>query len=172
MVVLLLCCCGGSAAAGWYFYRQGAIEGWTDVEVDTDFGDGVSVDESDPGDAVRVVLEWDDPVDLDLELWEADGETFITSAYTEGSPDVTDGDGAEYFDLDGEYGDGEWVLSVYFASTDGPEETEARVTVRRPGQQDVVVTGTIYYDPDEGDQWHAVRVDADTGDVEVIDRFY
>ena len=69
---------------------------------------------------VRVTLGWAEPVDMDLEVWDADGQTALTSAGNE-NEDVLDGTkGREYVDFTGDYGEGEYVISVYFA-----EETHA-----------------------------------------------
>ena len=118
---------------------------------------------------VRVELAWTDPVDMDLEIWDAGGQAAITSAGLE-NEDVTDGtEGSEYFDFTGDYAEGEYVVSVYFA-----EETNvvdaARVTliVTNTSGETETYTKTISWEEGQ-DQWHAVKIDATTGDITVVD---
>jgi len=118
---------------------------------------------------VRVELAWTDPVDMDLEIWDAGGQAAITSAAIE-NDDVTDGtEGSEYFDFIGEYSDGEYVVSVYFAEeTNVVDSASVTLIVTNSSGETETYTKTISWE--EGlDQWHAIKIDAATGDITVVD---
>ena len=118
---------------------------------------------------VRVELAWTDPVDMDLEIWDAEGQAAITSAGLE-NEDVTDGtEGSEYFDFTGDYAEGEYVVSVYFAeSTQVIDSAEVTLVVTNSSGQVETYSKTISWEQGQ-DQWHAVKIDAATGDITVVD---
>lgn len=124
------------------------------------------------GGVTRVVLGWDEVSDLDLEIWTSDGQSLITRALTENGNDVMDGtSGREYFDFTGEYGSGEYVVSIYYVATnEGPNSTTAKVIVYKADGTTETRTAEIRWDPGL-DQWHAFRIDADTGSIVDIDEF-
>lgn len=119
---------------------------------------------------VRVTLGWDEPIDLDLEIWDENGENAITSAGME-SEDVMNGEeGREYFDFAGDYVSGTYVVSVYFAEEQNVvDSAKATVTVFGPdGTTESVVT-TMQWEEGK-DQWHAFSIDAATGQTTTIDQ--
>ena len=118
---------------------------------------------------VRVELAWTDPVDMDLEIWDAEGQSAITSAGLE-NEDVTDGtEGSEYFDFTGEYAEGEYVVSVYFAeSTNVVDSAGVTLIVTNSSGATETYTKTISWEEGQ-DQWHAIMIDAATGEITVVD---
>ncbi len=126
--------------------------------------------------ATQVVLSWDEPVDMDLEIWDPTGEGALTSAGLT-NEDVFDGtEGSEYFDFvdhgeTGDFSQGEYVVSVYFAEeTDEIAEADILLTVTQPDGTVLTREGTVYWEVGR-DQWHAFRVDAATGAIEDMDEF-
>ncbi len=116
--------------------------------------------------AVRVTLGWDEPIDMDLELWDSLGENALTSAGLENGGDVTDGDtGREYLDLTGDYATGTYVVSVYFAEEENVvDSATATLTVYKADGSTEVRSRSIAWEKGS-DQWHAFEIDAATGDI-------
>jgi hypothetical protein len=180
VAVLLLCCCG-TVAAGWYVFSDLL----NDVEVSpgtstTTPGAVIHSETGGPTGAttpVSVWLSWSEPVDMDLEIWDASGDSQLNSAYSLSGSDIGNGaDGDEYFEFKryGEYDDyssGEYVVSVYFASFLADQD-EARVTVTVQAADGSTETWekTVLWDPGM-DQWHAFRIDAVSGQTVEIDQF-
>lgn len=127
------------------------------------------------GDPVKVTLSWEDPVDMDLEIWNSSGEEALFAASSFGGRDVEDGEeGDEFFEFkkygDEDYTAGKYVISVFFAGSGDESITQAdvKITIRMPDGSEETRNGTVYWE--EGrDQWHGFRVDAATGDIEDID---
>ncbi len=121
------------------------------------------------GGVVRVVLGWDEPVDMDLEIWDADGQNAVTAAGIE-NEDVTDGTaGTEYFDFAGDYAEGEYVVSVYFAEeTNIADEANVILTVTKADGSTQTRSRTIAWE-EGSDQWHAFKIDGATGEIEDVD---
>ena len=127
---------------------------------------------------VAVWLSWDEPVDMDLELWGASGEEFLGSAYLYAGDDITvGGAGDEYFEFRAydveDFSTGRYVVSVYFAGLD-PSGTRdsAYVTLTVQDRDGRVQTfkKTVLWEPGY-DQWHAVEIDAVTGAVTPLDEW-
>jgi len=156
IAVLLLCICG--VAVGAFVL----------------FGDWFE-DTSETG-VVTARLEWDVNADLDLEIWDASGENQLNNASSLIGEDVSSGlDGYEYFEFKDygseDYSTGEYMLSVYFWDSEVVDSAEARLTIQDKSGDTAIYTKTIMWEPGF-DQWHAVRVNATTGDITVVDSFY
>ena len=174
VVSILLCCC--VTAAGGLLFLRGDFASWTTSEDEPAEMSTVTGPAQQATGAVLVWLEWDEPVDLDLEIWDASGDEYLTNAsFLIGDDMQTGGSGYEYFEFKDygteDYSAGEYVVSVYFAgfdSTDRP--AEARLTIQTPSGQLATYSRTVLWDP-AYDQWHVVRVEPGTGRVTEIDRF-
>lgn len=120
---------------------------------------------------VRVTLGWDEPIDMDLEIWDAAGENAETAAGLE-NEDIMDGtEGREYFDFTGAYSDGEYVVSVYFAEEmNVVESANATLEVIKADGSTETRSSEIMWE-EGSDQWHAFSIDAATGDIADIDEF-
>jgi hypothetical protein len=179
VAVILLCCCT-TIGVGYWLFQSGNIG---------DIGRAVggdapppatSSDEGMVGEAgtVAVWLSWNEPVDMDLEIWDASGEEFLTSAYAYSGNDLTTGgQGEEYFEFTSyagqDFSSGEYVVSAYYVGSDSGNNPDAMVTMT---VQDVngnvqSFTKTIKWDPGY-DQWHAGRIDAGTGTFTQLDEWY
>jgi hypothetical protein len=122
---------------------------------------------------VRVTLTWSEDADLDLEIWSGDesqGE-LLTRAFALSGADDVGPDGMEYFDFE-DYGSGddfstgEYVVSVYFADYTDDDRAVAHLEVEPSGE--IAEAGMEFIGQD---QWHAFSVDAETGEIEMIDEF-
>ncbi len=125
-------------------------------------------------DIVKVTLSWGESVDMDLEIWESQGDEALFAASQYASEDIFSGaDGDEFFEFrvyeDEDYSVGEYVISVYFAEEeDVVDDVRVTLEVRKSDGSTITRTGTVYWEPGR-DQWHAFRIDAATGDIEDID---
>lgn len=121
--------------------------------------------------SVKVTLTWDDPVDLDLEIWDEDGRTFMASAGWYGT-DVTEGPGQEVFEFEQQdehdFSRGVYTVSVFYADDDEAVDVPVELTVEDPDGDKVTREGTAFSDVEQA-QWHAFTVNAATGDIEVVD---
>lgn len=186
---LLLCCC--VVSVGTFFYigqNPGVFDEYMGVSTSDDPFGGGDV----PGAAVvtpggsaegapgitTVWLEWDEPVDMELELWDASGEEYYDVAYSYGGENVTTGGlEPEYFEFKNydmeDFSSGEWVISVYFSSLDADLDEAANVTLTLQDSSGQVTTfeKTVKWDPSY-DQWHAIRLDASTGSYTLLDEWY
>ncbi len=143
-------------------------------------GDGATV-EFGPNDApspddgvVQVALVWDEPVDLDLEVWDKDGVSPITAASIENGVDVFDGtEGAEYVDFtdEAELSSGTYVVSVYFAEEAGDiGSAEVQLIITDSDGDVSEYEGTALWEEGK-DQWHAFEIDGATGEYSEIDEY-
>jgi hypothetical protein len=181
VAIILLCCCV-TVGAGFWFFNQGDNIG----EIGRSLSDEpappgmTQTDEGMTGQAgtVAVWLSWDAPVDMDLEIWDAAGESMIAAAYQYSGDDIqTGGVGDEYFEFsnysDYDFSTGEYVVSAYYVGSDDGSDPDATVTLTT---QDIdgrvqTFTKTVRWDPGY-DQWHAVRIQASTGQVTTVDEWY
>jgi hypothetical protein len=127
-------------------------------------------------DTVAVWMSWDADADVDLEVWDSTGNAYLGNSYDFGGEDVTTGGlGDEYFEFvnhgsDGDFGSGSYVVSAYFV--DGTaSETDVTLTVQAADGSVETYTRTVEWSPPH-DQWHVVRIDAASGDTEIVDTFY
>jgi hypothetical protein len=183
VVVLLLLCCCGSTALGWYFYAQAEDEILDEITTTgsgTTGGTSGTTDsgESDveAGEVVTVYASWSAPEDLDLEIWDEAGDVPLFPAYQINDVDVVDGaQGEEYFEFKaydtGDYSSGRYTASVYFNGEMDADPAAVTVTVVRPDGSSDSITNSVEWDP-ALDQWHALVVDAETGDVEFVDEYW
>ena len=119
-----------------------------------------------------VVLQWDDAVDLDLEIWSEDFE-FIGAATSIGkSPDIYDGSmGEEWFVFEHDFSRGRYVVSVYFYDTYALLPADATLVIHFPdGQVESLPGSLISYYP--YDQWYAVLIDVEQKTSKVLDFFF
>jgi hypothetical protein len=138
--------------------------------------DGDSNGDSDNGsdDAVRVTLKWSEDVDLDLEIWNADGTELVARSFDHSGIDDAGTGGEEYFDFK-DYGDGDdfstgsYVISVFFADYGDDDDAGPHVTwTDEDGDPQERVTSMEYIG---NDQWHVIQIDAETGNSSDIDEF-
>ena len=178
VVGLILCCCISAFGLLWSGVLGDAM----------DLGELTNVAEPDAAvyeqvsgptggsETVAVWMSWDDDTDVDLELWDSSGNAFLGNSAAFGGDDVTSGGaGDEYFEFvdhgsDGDFGSGSFVVSTYFVDGSA-DETDVTVTVQSADGSVETYTRTVQYLPPY-DQWHAFRIDAATGDTEVVDVFY
>lgn len=137
-----------------------------------------------PAAPVKVSLTWDKPVDMDLEIWKADGSQLIHRAFagenwsaTNCGADVSTGGEAEFFNFvkvgEEDFSKGEYVVSIFFAGRTDPSINEAlaTVTVTKADGTSEVRTRKVQWQEGQ-DQWHGFRIDAATGRiVEDLDKF-
>jgi hypothetical protein len=137
-----------------------------------------------PANPVKVSLSWDKPVDMDLEIWTADGTRLINRAFpgenwpaTNCGQDVKTGGTPEYFTFvkvgETDFSKGEYVVSIYFAGRDDASISEAlaTVTVTKADGSTEVRTRKIQWEQGQ-DQWHGFKIDAATGRIiEDLDKF-
>ncbi|GAB4277097.1 MAG: hypothetical protein Kow0056_08250 [Coriobacteriia bacterium] len=124
---------------------------------------------------VRVTLAWTAPVDLDLEIWDADGAEALYPAWQFEGEDVSEGPGEETFQFtdyaDADLSSGVYTVSVYFAEEENVvEEADATLTVTYADGSSTDYPITIYWEPGR-DQYHAFTVDAATGEVTMVDEY-
>ncbi len=177
IVAIVLLCCIGSAAAvligGVSLFDQAADELSSSITI-TDGGNaGVPTTTADG--TVRVELQWNKPVDLDLEIWTGDGNEAITSAGMENFDSFDGTDSGEYIDFkqlsDVNLSTGTYVVSVYFADSDGSiPECEVRLIVTASDGTVTERTGTVYWEVGN-DQWHAFSINAETGNIVDINEY-
>lgn len=120
-----------------------------------------------------VLLEWDGPYDLDLEIWSQERAYMGDASWLGQSPDAHTG-GREWFIFQDyghqDFSGGRYVVSPYFAGPETSSEVTAVLTVVLPDGQEHVFSETLSYWPPY-DQWWAVEVDVDAGTVSVLDAF-
>jgi hypothetical protein len=138
-------------------------------------GTPVEPDEPTDSDAVAVSLSWGEDVDLDLEIWDEDGEEYLASAWWYDSDDVTDGSDNETFDFTDQegrdFGESTYTVSVLYADRDSGvdiPEVPVTLTVEDASGEREIVSGTVYWDADRV-QWHAFRIGAQTGEIVDVD---
>lgn len=137
---------------------------------------------------VKVTLSWDQPVDMDLEIWNSAATNLIHRAFPEQrnnwlapncGQDVTNGQqGKEFFIFKNcgteDFSNGQYVISVYFAKRPDGSSIDgvfATVTIEAPGKPPVERRRKVMY-AEGSDQWHVCRIDAATGAIlEDIDQF-
>ncbi len=121
---------------------------------------------------LAVVLQWEDPVDLDLEIWSKDFNFVGTASSLNESPDVYDGEmGEEWFVFRNEFSSGRYVISVYFYDVTDIFAADVSLVVYLPDGQTKKVQGSVLnYHP--FDQWHALLIDADNDTFKVLDFFF
>lgn len=131
---------------------------------------------------VRVSLRWDRPVDLDLEIWDADGVHLLHRAFSQPrlnirrencGTDVTDGYGEEYWffkrtSID-DFSSGEYVVSVAFPPTSGTATTAATATLTITQPDGSTVTRSRLVQMGKTN-WHAIKIDAATGAYTIVDK--
>lgn len=164
LLVLAISGCGGTSGSSGGQTSGGSSSGGEAAST--------SAPKPEPG-TVQVALSWDEPVDVDLEVWDAEGQEAVTSAgiVTE---DVTNGEsGDEYVDFvkydSQDLSSGEYVISVYFAEETNTVDSTT-VTLFVTSADGDVETRTHELMWEEGkDQWHAFSVDAETGEITDID---
>lgn len=172
VAVLLLCCCG---VVGSILFFGESLE---DVTGTSEPG---GVTQTETGGAtgsapVAVWLSWPEGVDMDLEIWDASGDTQLTTASFLVGEDITDGSmGEEYFEFASydieDYSTGEYVVSVYYADfSDLEGEANVTLSVQKADGSTETWAKTVMWDP-EFDQWHAFRIDAVTGETVEVDEF-
>jgi len=186
VIVLLLCCCG-TTALGWYFYAQ-AEEDFLDeiTSTGTSTSNGTTGGTSgttdsgatdvEAGEVVTVYASWSAPEDLDLKIWDEAGDVPLFPAYQLNDVDVIDGSqGEEYFEFKaydtGDYSSGKYTASVYFNGEMDADAADVTVTVVRPDGSSDSITNSVEWDP-ALDQWHALVIDAETGEVEFVDEYW
>lgn len=124
----------------------------------------------------KVTLSWDEPVDMDLEIWDNAGENAMFAASSYGGEDVQDGSADEFFEFK-QYGEedfsaGKYVVSVFYAGRPDDSNVDSvgvTLTVEMPDGSTDVRSGTVFWETGQ-DQWHAFRIDAATGAIEDIDQ--
>lgn len=119
---------------------------------------------------VRVVLGWDEPIDMDLEIWDSLGETAITAAGLEGVDVVSGDDGREFFDFTEDFASGRYVVSIYFAEEENiVDAATATLTVLKADGSTEIRSRSIAWE-EGSDQWHAFEIDGATGDIVDVNR--
>ncbi len=125
-----------------------------------------------PGE-LGVLLEWDGPYDLDLEIWSPERSYKGDASWLGRSPDAHDG-GREWF-VFRDYGlhdfsSGRYVVSPFFAGPETDDSVTARLTVVLPdGRRQTFRQEVGYWPP--YDQWWALEVDADSGTALELEPF-
>ncbi len=127
-----------------------------------------------PGE-LAVLLHWEGDFDLDLELWTEDFEYLGNASWIADTPDAQTGaEAPEWFVfdsyLDAEYSTGRYIVSPYFYGPVGDDAVTAHLTVVFRDGERMELRRSLYYEPPR-DQWFAVLVDVDTGEVNVLDTF-
>ncbi len=122
---------------------------------------------------VGVLLEWDGPYDLDLEIWSQERAYMGEASWLGQSPDAYRG-GQEWFVFRDyghqDFGGGRYVVSPYFAGPETDDSVTAKLTVVLPDGQEQIYQQDLNYWPPY-DQWWAVEVDVDAGTVNMLDPF-
>lgn len=127
---------------------------------------------------VKVELKWDKPVDLDLEIWDEPGESLKARSFNWCGKDSRDGKkSGEFFVFDRydtqDFSSGSYVISVFYKARKGHPEIDrvkAKLVVVKPDGSTVERDKVISWEEGK-DQWHAIRVNAVTGEVVDIDAF-
>lgn len=181
----------GLGAAGWWYYKNkmpnsnGDFSSSTPTSSTPASPDASSTAasttdaSSTPATAgvVKIVLSWDQAVDMDLEIWNASGENLLKRAFNLCGEDVKDGNGTEWFEFK-DYGNdhfstGRYIVSLYFANR--PEgstvsQATATLTITKADGTTETRQKTISWEPGR-DQWHAFSIDAATGNIRNKDQF-
>lgn len=171
IVVVLLCCLGSGIAlvAGGVSLFEDAVD-----EISTSEGGAAIVPGTTSG-TVRVEMQWDEPVDMDLEIWDGSGEEALTSAGMENNDSFNGLEAGEYIDFKNLSGadlsSGRYVVSAYFAEGSGdiPSANVTLIVTKADGST-TERTGVVYWEVGM-DQWHAFEIDAQTGEITDIDEF-
>ena len=171
IVVVLLCCIGSGIGlvVGGVSLFEDAVD-----EISTSDGEIAVIPGTTSG-TVRVELQWDEPVDMDLEIWDAAGEQALTSAGMENDDSFDGTQAGEYIDFknlsEANLSSGRYVVSVYFAEGSGdiPSANVTLIVTKADGST-IERTGVVYWEIGM-DQWHAFEIDATTGEITDINEF-
>jgi hypothetical protein len=131
-----------------------------------DSGDGDTATE----DGVAVVtLDWESPLDLDLEIWDAAGTQQMSAAWQQGDDITSGGEGTETFEFidfeEGDYSTGEYTVFVYIADDMGFTE-EAEFEVNATDADGNVTTYTEAVSSEvPNNLWRGFKIDAATGEI-------
>lgn len=164
------------AAGGFlvYKYRGKLSVATTEASSSSSSSDAPAAAEAGP---VKVTLSCDQPVDMDLEIWDEPGKKMIARSFAYCGKDVVDmTQDQEYFVFDRydtrDFSTGEYVVSIFFNARKDTSIKEAKVRIEVKRSDGGVVTRerTILWEKGH-DQWHAFRIDAATGRIEDIDDF-
>ncbi len=189
VVGLLLLCAGGIAFGIWHFRDKlsGMFAAEGPVTVPVDPGGTVVVPDA-PGTPdvpaippagtgkVRVELTWSEPIDLDLEIWDAAGQNMVLRSFNKCGSDQSTGGTPEYFVFDrygsDNYTRGTYVVSVYFANRERPPTASvtAGLKITLPDGRTVRRSGVVHWERGQ-DQWHAFSIDAATGAITDLNRY-
>ncbi|GEM_PF-4033520 len=122
---------------------------------------------------ITAYLEWEGRFDLDLEVWSTEGNYLGDAHWIGRSPDILDGSHGQEWLAFKDYGHydlsrGRYILSPFFAGPETDEPVEARLRIVQSDGQEIRLQQDLYYHP-PGDQWYAVEICADTGEVAILD---
>lgn len=189
VVGLLLLCAAGIAFGVWHFRDRlsGMFAAEAPVAVPVDPGSTVVVPDAPvTPDApatppagtgkVRVELTWSEPIDLDLEIWDAAGQNMVLRSFNKCGSDQATGGTPEYFVFDrygsDNYTRGKYVVSVYFANRERPPTASvtAHLKITLPDGRTVRRSGIVHWERGQ-DQWHAFSIDAATGAITDLNRY-
>ncbi len=120
-----------------------------------------------------VLLEWDGPYDLDLEIWSQERSFMGDASWLGRSPDAHHG-GREWF-VFRDYGhqdfsSGAYVVSAYFSGPETDDAIVATVTVVFPDGQKRSFQQEVSYRPPH-DQWWVVEIDVDARTARELEPF-
>lgn len=186
VVGLLLLCAGGIAFGIWHFRDKlsGMFAGSIPVAAPDSTATTPDVPVTPDGSVtapaagtgkVRVELTWSEPIDLDLEIWDAAGQNMVLRSSKVCGSDVQSG-GTEYFVFDrygsDDYTRGTYVVSVYFANSQRPPTASvtANLKITLPDGRSVQRSGVVHWERGQ-DQWHAFSIDASTGALSDLNRY-
>jgi hypothetical protein len=129
-------------------------------------GDGDTASEE--GVAV-VTLDWEAPVDMDLEIWDVEGTQQLSAAWQQGEDVTTGGEGTETFEFvdfeEGDFSTGEYTVFVYMADDMGhTEEAEFEVNVT-DADGDVTTYTEMLSAEVPNNLWRGFKIDAATGEI-------
>ena len=119
-----------------------------------------------------VSLQWDEDVDLDLEIWNEEFQFVGAAASLGSSPDIFDGSmGEEWFVFKNQFARGRHVVSVYFYDAYELLPADATLTIHFPdGEMEKLQASLLSFYPYE--QWFAILVDADEQSFKVLNFFF
>ncbi len=125
-----------------------------------------------PGE-LGVLLEWDGPYDLDLEVWSPERSYMGDASWLGRSPDAHAG-GSEWFVFrdygDHDFGRGRYIVSPFFAGPETDDAVIATLTVVFPNGSRHTYRQELRYWPPY-DQWWALEVDVDAGTALELEPF-
>lgn len=133
-----------------------------------------------------VVLSWQGPADLDLEIWDEDFNFLGVSSLLGDGPDIANGThGEEWFvfkkypdkrgtrdsDQQWNFSRGRYIVSPYYYGPEGGSgPVEATVSIHFPdGRRETISRELLYEQP--YDQWFAILVDVSRGSFKILDFF-